>query len=171
MDVRTISRWMTAAFIAVLVCGCSENPLWGERDDGTTDAPPHCIVVPDLSEDIIFAFGQTVFIESDDLTITFSDVLCDSRCPIDAYCFWPGQAEIELAFRTADDRHDVAVLMIQPGRIPYEGPELYECCLGYRVYLLWLDPYPTSGGEIREEEYVAWIRVVPDDECCQDGPM
>jgi hypothetical protein len=168
---RIVWRGLALIAVAIFMAGCSENPIWKERSDDSTEIPPKQIVVPDLSEDIVFGYGQTVFVESEDLTITFSDVLSDSRCPEDAVCFWPGQAEIELEFRKPDSMQDVAILMIQPGRIPIEEPELYECSLGYKVYLLCLDPYPTVDRRIPEEEYVAWIRVVPDDECCDEGSV
>jgi hypothetical protein len=151
--------------------GCSENPIWGGGADDPTGIPPKQIVVPDLSQDIVFGFGQTVFVESEDLTITFADVLSDSRCPVGAVCFWPGQAEIELTCRKSYSDEDIAILIIQPDRIPFVEPELYECCLGYKIYLLALYPCRTSGDEIPEEQYVAWIRVVPDDACCDEGSV
>jgi hypothetical protein len=171
MAVRIVPRLIALVTVAILMIGCSENPIWEDGADNRTETPPYQLVVPDLSEDIVFGYGQTVFVESENLMITFSDVISDSRCPMEAYCFWPGQAEIELVFRKADSGEDIAIVMIQPGRFPMEEPEIYECCLGYRVYLLVLDPYPVVGHDIPEEKYIAWIRVVPDDVHCGEGSV
>lgn len=42
------------------------------------------------------AFGQTKAVEGTDFKIKFAAVLTDSRCPVDSYCAWKGNARVEL---------------------------------------------------------------------------
>jgi len=164
------SRRLLVFLAAALVLGCDGKPVMEVEEVGET--PPEAdIVVPDLKGDIVFGFGQTVYVESERLWIEFTDVLGDSRCPKDACCFWPGRAEIELALRKSGVKEDFAVLVLQPGGNPRQDPEIYECACGYRIYFLALEPYPTAGGTIPEESYIAQIAIEPDPGCCPEGEV
>ncbi len=170
MRATSRSNRLLLLLAAVLILGCDENPVTDVGEVG--ENPPEAdIVIPDLKEDIVFGFGQTVYIESERLWIEFTDVLGDSRCPVDAYCFWPGQAEIELTMRKNGGVDDFAVLALQPGRNPYQDPEIYECVCGYRVYFLALEPYPAAGRTIPVESYVAQIAIERDPNCCSGGEV
>lgn len=155
---------------AILILGCDENPV-SEPDDGLDLPPAADIVVPDLKDYIVFGFGQTVYVESEKLWIRFTEVIGDSRCPMDAYCFWPGQAEIELSLKTAGSIEDMVVLMLQPGRNSIEDLEIFECASGYRIYFLALEPYPSAGRTIPEESYIAQIFMEQDRDCCPEGEV
>jgi hypothetical protein len=49
-----------------------------------------------LNQPFILALGQTARLEEADLSLTFSDLLEDSRCPSQVTCVWAGQAIIRV---------------------------------------------------------------------------
>jgi hypothetical protein len=171
MSSRIPLEWAAVMLTIVFMVGCTENPVKETEEETDYNPPPYDYVVPDLSEDIVIGYAQTIYVESEEMTIRFSDFLYDARCPEGALCFWEGQAEIEFTFRKPGGENDVTVTVVRPGLYPFKEPETYECCLGYRLYALALEPYPVYDTEIDPEEYLALIRVVPDEECCDDGSV
>lgn len=61
-----------------------------------------------LDQEFQLSVRQVALIESESLSITFLDVLEDSRCPSDVVCIWAGNAEVELevSFRE-EERFDL----------------------------------------------------------------
>jgi len=163
-------QWAVVLLAAIFLLGCDENPV-SEPDDGMGTSPVTDIVVTDLTDTIVLGFGQTVYIESERLWIRFTDMIGDSRCPMDAYCLWLGQAEIELSLKKPGSMEEMVVLTLQPGRDPYEEPEIFECAYGYRIYFLILAPYPMAGRTIPDESYTAWIYLEQDRGCCPEGEV
>ena len=154
---------------AILIIGCEENP---PTEPEKIEADPEAdMIIPDLSGDIILGFGQTVYVESEELLIRFSDVIHDYRCPSDAHCFWPGQAEIELVLEKDGGMEEPVIVMIEPGRNPLGDPELFECACGYRIYFMAMEPYPTSGKTIPDEDYIVQIILMEDPNCCCEGEV
>lgn len=154
---------------AIFIIGCDENSITELEETGT--GPTADIIIPDLSVDIIFGFGQTVYVESEELWISFTDVISDSRCPSDVDCFWPGQAEVELVLEKEGSIGEPVIIMLQPGRNPMGEHELFECACGYRIYFLALEPYPSSGKTIPDEDYIVQIVLEPDRDCCREGEV
>ena len=80
--------------------------------------------------------GQSAEVIDGSLYFVFTEILFDSRCPDGATCIWEGDAE-------------AAVVGDLPGEIQINcvlhtvsGSSLF-CDMGpYRVFLLWIDPYP-----------------------------
>jgi hypothetical protein len=60
------------------------------------------IVGPKLGEPFRLDYGQTAVLADAGLSIRFAGVAGDSRCPMDAVCFWEGDAEIVLLIRGAN---------------------------------------------------------------------
>ena len=165
MSSRIHLKWAGVILAAIFVIGCSENSITEAEEETDVDSSPYDYVVPDLSEDIVIGYGQTIYVESEEMTIRFSRVIYDARCPEGVLCFWEGQAEIEFTFGKPGGEEEVTVAGIRPGRDPCKEPEIYECCLGYKLYLLALDPYPVYNRDIDPEEYLTLIRVVHDEGC------
>jgi hypothetical protein len=165
-----LAKWACMLLAAVLILGCDESPV--SELEGVGEVPPEAdIVVSDLEDAITLGFGQTVYVESEKLWITFTDMIGDSRCPMEAYCLWPGQAEIEISMRKRFGMEDFVVLVLPADRDPFLEPELFECSYGYRVYFLGLGPYPAAGHTIPDESYIALIYIEPDLECCPEGEV
>lgn len=168
MSSRIPLKWATVMLTVVFVIGCTENPVSEIEEETDVDPSPYDYVIPDLSEDIVVGYDQIVYIESEEMTILFSDILYDARCPEGVFCVWEGQAEIEFTFGKPGDGEDVMIAVVRPGRDPCKDPEIYQCCLGYKLCVVALDPYPIYNRDVDPEEYLALIRVTPDEVCC-DG--
>lgn len=164
------AKWSLVLLAAIFALGCDENPV-SELERAGEVSPEPDVVIPDLQHAIILNFGRTVYVESENLWITFTDMIGDSRCPMEAYCFWPGQAEIELTLRKRGCGEVRVVLVLQAGRDPLLEPEMFECACGYRIYFLALGPYPSVGRTYPDESYTAMIALDPDAGCCPEGEI
>ncbi len=105
------------------------------------------------------SYGQMVRVEGEDIVIGFSGAVYDSRCPLSAFCVWPGQAEIEIWMRNSagDTLRSNAILWAGGGENSnLDKPARFPC---YEVELEMLLPYPESPGAIPEEDYIASLRV------------
>lgn len=100
-------------------------------------APPQ--EVP-LGEEFSLKAGESARLDSGRLTLTFWDVLSDSRCPTDVLCIDAGQVRIQ--FRA----HQDSVLLGEVELVARAGsPELGEAVVGdYTVQLLQVEPQPVS---------------------------
>ncbi|XOV91413.1 MAG: hypothetical protein ACFHWX_14490 [Bacteroidota bacterium] len=50
-----------------------------------------------LNETFVLNFDETKVLDADEqFTVTFSDLLGDSRCPANANCIWAGQAKVKI---------------------------------------------------------------------------
>jgi hypothetical protein len=105
-------------------------------------------------------YGQTVQVNPGAMRITFSDVLGDSRCPLDVVCVWAGVADIFMKFEIRGSRPISDTLHI--GGYIWEGSVARHHTVeafGYNVTLLQLDPYPKMSVPRNYKEYVATLKV------------
>jgi len=124
-------------FLAVAALGCG----------GPTEV--------DLGQDFTLAFGKSAAIEGTGITVTFEDVLEDSRCPNDVDCIQAGNARIQLAVNTPARR---VVLHTH-------GDSTYAVVLqtGIRQLVIQLGtllPYPQAGEPIDERTYRATLNAI-----------
>jgi hypothetical protein len=74
--------------------------------DGATEPDQR---VP-LESNFEVVLGQAVLVEDAGIVIEFQEVPADSRCPPLAYCFWAGDAEVQLILRgTGEGESDVSL--------------------------------------------------------------
>ena len=106
-----------------------------------------------LGQDFDVRIGETVAIADEPLTLTFEQVVEDSRCPTNTTCVWAGTAVIRLGAsrRGHRARND-------------EPPDAIGCrCEGvfqkYRLRLVRLAPTPRDSSRIPDEQYVATLMV------------
>lgn len=116
-------------------------------------APP-ATVPADVALDQEFELrnGRSVRIEGERLTVSFSRVAEDSRCPKGVECIWAGNAKVVLRLSKARGR--ASAISLNTGVDPKQGD--YR---GYEVKLVKLDPYPKEGRQIRRRDYVATLVV------------
>lgn len=111
----------------------------------------HAQAAPELGKPFELKFGQQSTIASG-VTISFLDVVEDSRCPSDVVCIQAGQATIgvSVSMNGTDERHNLTV-----------GPRGNESATfgQYSVMLTKLDPYPVSTVQTAQEDYVATLTV------------
>ena len=101
-----------------------------------------------LGQPFLLAYQDGAFAER--LLIEFTDVLADSRCPVNVTCIHAGEATIELRLTLGDDTQTVTLKTMK---------ETTAAAHGYEVTLVDLRPQPTADSPIREDRYVAELRV------------
>ncbi len=103
--------------------------------------------------------GDEAFLQVADLTLTFSLVLEDSRCPREASCDSPGKAGVlmDIARGIGDDSQ---IILNIPGQVPtpYRLND-YVQHRQERFQLLELTPYPEIDGAPDAASYVATILI------------
>lgn len=99
-------------------------------------------------------FGQEAIIEQDNISVVFTDVTEDSRCPSDVQCIWAGQATIEVSVGVNGEdegRHELTI---------GAGESKASATVGqYVIRLAGLEPYLVSTTQIEPEDYVAGLVV------------
>jgi hypothetical protein len=142
--------WRPIPVLVLLGClassGCSESSTAGAPTSPTNPSPSIAITMT-------MTPGQRTSVEGTNLTLQFTGVSSDSRCPADALCITAGEAlavfeatmsargGVRLELSTLDTRRAVTV-----------GD--------YRVELRGLDPYPFGSlPRIQPSDYRATIEV------------
>lgn len=99
-------RVVTILLTAIILAGCTPFQwllpplLWmGVVVERTGGPPPGPTVEVELS----LAYGATVTLPEMGLTLTFQEVLEDSRCPLDVDCVWSGWVRIALVVQADDE--------------------------------------------------------------------
>ena len=89
----------------------------------------------------------------DQLRITFLAVANDSRCPIDAMCFWAGNAAVVLGMRlgTGPTIPDTLNTAVTPNDATWWG---------YRITVVGLTPTPRAAVPVEPAEYRVTLRVL-----------
>lgn len=108
--------------------------------------------VAQLETPVALALGSRVRLSGTGWVIGFSEVLHDSRCPVDVRCIWAGQVVVRLVGEHVDGR--VAALTLT---LPAGGSK--AGVLGdLRVEALEVEPSPRAGAP-QPSSYVLWVRI------------
>ncbi len=109
-------------------------------------APINCEsdILPDSTHIANIVIGNSVYLDSLDMHITFDSVIQDNRCPIGVFCFWEGMAEIAITIELNESSHQLVMpimgyVLFADG---YQGIPIEV--FGYRFTLLALNPYPNN---------------------------
>ncbi|MGR0482560.1 MAG: hypothetical protein ACTFAL_14485 [Candidatus Electronema sp. V4] len=125
----------------LMLCGCLAALTACADSKPDEPAPP--------PKPIELKYGGTI--EEGDLSIQFSSVSSDSRCPTGVQCVWAGNAEIVLEL--SGDGNHAAALNTNP-----QFPQSYRTS-EHVVTLKELKPYPEAGQTIAVNDYVAVVTV------------
>lgn len=112
---------------------------------GPTDVP--------LEQDFTLALGESAAVEGTNITVTFLDLLEESRCPVNAVCIRAGNAKIQLGLRNPDRVAEVNI----PDQPRGEFVGLIE------IRLIDLTPYPEVGKQYEKTDYRATLRAIHHD--------
>jgi hypothetical protein len=133
----------------LLLLQCSDKPTQSEQVK--------------LGEPFILKVGQTVVVRDENLSITFQDVVSDSRCPTNVLCFWSGIAEVQIRLATKSADTAIVTVAILGGSESDFDSRYAGDTLGYHIALLRLDPYPdlsmSSGSLHMPEPYQATLKI------------
>ncbi|MDV2988740.1 MAG: hypothetical protein P3T54_01075 [Dehalogenimonas sp.] len=95
--------------------------------------------------------GETAAIKNEDLTITFKEVLNESRCADGAVCIWQGQVQCLLNV-TADGKNEQLTLTQSGSGTAFQT---------YHQYYIEFDvtPYPSLGEAIKASDYGLELKI------------
>jgi hypothetical protein len=99
-----------------------------------------------VATDFDLPVGETVDIESTQLSLRFAHVVADSRCPMNARCIWAGNAKVAVEMGGQTIELDTSERFAQRQSVGE-----------YDVVLVHLEPTPMAGE--KAENYVATLRV------------
>jgi hypothetical protein len=114
--------------------------------DGAPGSP-----TPPAASSVVLAIGQTVAVPDTTLSVRFSAVPNDSRCPADAICIQLGEAVVALEALIGSSASHLELRTSDAGRVAQVG--------SYRIELSTLLPYPYSNRAIDPADYRATLRV------------
>ena len=138
------SIWIPAVVLLALSCGQSDAPT----SDGNLS------VTPTSPQGVTVRVGETV--EVNNLEITFSSVLEDSRCPVDVTCIWEGNAKVELEVGVVNSDAPTIQLVLNTALEPHYGD-----AYGQRITLKAVRPNPVSNTPIPPDAYEVRLKVEP----------
>ena len=138
---NTVNRSLTVLLVSfsTLLAGCGS-------DDGGPDASP----ASPLGQEFVLGFDETIHVGK--LSLEFTTLAEESRCPASANCVWQGNASILV---TATRGRAMSVLQLNtnpqfPVRAVFEG---------YAIELRSVDPYPMTTALPNVQDYEATLFV------------
>jgi hypothetical protein len=115
----------------LLLFGCSKNSI------GVTAKP---------GENFTTSAGQTAQISGEDMTMTFNEVIGDSRAPQNVNTIWEGVANIRITMVYQGVSY--SIVLPQVGRTEQAKDTFISYTLTYS-----LNPYPREGEQISPKDY------------------
>ncbi len=106
---------------------------------------------PKLGEEFELAVDQTAQITAENISVTFQELLEDSRCPIDVTCIWAGLAEVSLQVSVSGQERELSLSTSPP-----ENSAVFE---NYTFRLIRVRPVPRSNQNIDSSAYFVTVRV------------
>ncbi len=106
---------------------------------------------PKVGEEFELAVHQTAQITAEKISVTFEQVLEDSRCPVDVTCIWAGLAEVSLQVAVSGQEREISLSTSPP-----ENSAVFE---NYTFWLIKVRPVPRSDRNTDRSAYVVTVRV------------
>jgi hypothetical protein len=113
-----------------------------------------------IGEPFTLKYGKQAYFAEGNLTIGFSELIGDGRCPSDLMCFWEGLADIRVWVKVSRAVPDTVELSIYGYTMAADTMRHQSATVRqYKIVLMQLDPYPNSRIRISRELYTALLRV------------
>ena len=144
---RSSTLLATLPFI-VLLSGCAASA--GNRLTCETPTEQN----PALGSSFNLRYGERSTLAGENLTLTFVQVLQESRCPVGVQCIWEGNARVGV--RAGKPPSGSATLELNTSR-RYDTEATYQ---GYKVHLLNVVPHPGHGHTLQATDYCANLKIV-----------
>jgi predicted rRNA methylase YqxC with S4 and FtsJ domains len=127
--------------LVAILASCAQDPIISRKVS--------------LNEQFTIKAGQQVAIKGEKLSVQFSSVQNESRCPTGVQCVWEGNAAVSIEASKKRKKAVQAILNtnIQPNELAYKK---------YRIRLLGLNPYPRIDEKIEAKDYEAVMIVTKD---------
>jgi len=110
---------------------------------------------PKLGEEFELAVHQTAQMTAEKISVTFQEVLEDSRCPVDVTCIWAGLAKVSLHVAVSGQEREISLSTSPP-----------DNSAGFENYTFWLikvRPVPRADQTMDRSAYVVTLRVDKED--------
>lgn len=114
--------------------------------------PPHKEKRAQLGREFTLRVGEQVAIKEAGLTISFSAVAEDSRCPKGVDCIWAGNGRVVM--KVSKGHGTAATVELNTGVAPKE-----QRFQDYEIKLVGLNPYPQKGVNLKRGDYTATFIV------------
>ena len=103
-------------------------------------------------------YGETATVSAENVAVTFTELIGESRCPLDVMCFWEGEVTIGLQIVDLPADTHFVPMTLSPGFLGPLPPS--KDTLGFRITLLDVQPYPISStAPTPDSEYMATIAI------------
>ena len=133
-------------FIALNGCKWVDNPVSGQQDNK--------IFI--LTDAVAVSYKQTIYNEHENISLRFSSLVSDGRCPINWRCVWEGNAEVKFSF-TARGKETTFSLNT------YSRYTRDTTIAQYNIRMINLKPYPHSERTYLPTQYQAYVIVSKDE--------
>jgi len=110
-----------------------------------------------VSKDLLI--NETMFFEN--IKISFSRVIQDSRCPKTVMCVRAGEADIELIINKESNISETIKTRIDASGFVSERNNLIAETDNYKLYAFSLSPYPTDSEPVDPKNYVLEVVIKP----------
>ncbi|MBN3580861.1 hypothetical protein JYB64_00580 [Algoriphagus aestuarii] len=113
-----------------------------------------------LGNPVEIDFKSTINFCTEPISITFSKILGDSRCPENAQCIWQGVVELEVTLAVNGTEEKFSLSSYPPfNNIPSE-----VSFKGYLFKLVDVTPYPNTTKTYTEKDYAVTLQVEKEEE-------
>ena len=102
---------------------------------------------PRLGEEFELEFGEQASLENRELSIKFTELLEDSRCPEGVVCVWAGNAKVALQI---NDQETTLNTYLEPKETTISS---------FNIALISVSPYPVYTMDFQNEDYVVRLLV------------
>ena len=123
-------------FCALAFAGsCKKKPQAGYR-------------IVQAGEPFQLKMNESAKLDGEDLKVTFTKVMEDSRCPEGTDCLWAGEVKVAVTANTGNRSYQIALTR--------EGKQTGPVTLpagNFRISLLEVAPYPKNQKKIQPEDY------------------
>lgn len=149
MSIPTLRSAFAAVLCVAALSACERSATAPAR---APETPALGVVNANLNQKFELPVGDTAYLSSASLTIIFTGVSEDSRCPIGVDCFWEGDGAVDLTLSKPGYSTQNVTLhtTLTPQSVTYGG---------YTISLQGLDPYPVYPNPIDPDDYVATLLV------------
>jgi|SRR5581483_3493660 len=145
-------RMATVVLFLALASGCGPESRDALRCTSETDTDPI------LDESFTVRYHDSATIRSEALTLTFAELVSDSRCPAGDACAVGGSANVEITASQTGQEPATLELASRSEGVPPLG-QTEATYGGYTIALISVVPYPETGRTIQPTDYCVGLRV------------
>ena len=138
---------VTTAVPEVVKPNSAEAVIVPDANSAVVPAEPD--ILAEIAKPFELPYAGTALVSSNELFVTFAEVIEDSRCPKNVQCMWEGAVEVELTLIQAGKAPVTGTLRLV-GDVQQSPGELLP---GYIFNLLQVDPYPVDGQDSDLQSY------------------